>query len=107
MPLQLEDIKCFYNYKAYSISIMRSGHPTLRLEPNQEVIDSKGNYVVNEWLLECSTQNQLGRKMKTTADRAIVTEKEETLQAETPDSENKKEEQTPPATPKKTLNKKK
>ena len=74
MPVQLDDVECFYNYKTYSVSIMRSGHPTLRLEAGEEVLDKNGEPVKNEWLLDCSLRNELGRKMKTTTDKMIKTE---------------------------------
>ena len=92
LSTHLDDIKCFYNYKSYSISIMRSGHPTLRLEAGEEVVDKQGNYVVDEWLFEQSVKNQICRKMKTDVDKMIKQEESATTISDTLEIEKNTEE---------------
>ncbi len=99
MPaLELKDIKCFYNYKNYPITVMRPGHPTLRLEVGEEVISKNGGYVINEWLFECSTKNVLGRKLKNELEKRVVS-------VETPPESSESVAKKAPV-PKKTLKKK-
>jgi hypothetical protein len=71
---------------------MRSGHPTLRLEAGEEVVDKQGNYVVDEWLFEQSVKNQIGRKMKTDVDKMIKQEESATTISDTLEIEKNTEE---------------